>query len=75
MALFKYEIYDQLQKGINTPLAKWQGKAISGRALEVPGGSKNNVQLILKDVKENGSQLWRLLEAQQRRNAAGKQSQ
>ncbi|OQP44661.1 hypothetical protein A4H97_09875 [Niastella yeongjuensis] len=153
LALFKYEIYDQLQKGINTPSLKrapvnvqmdqlfpapllqqlqsekhtadverginfitiengvyritnvnsnkvmntrdcsgkslavvtqgtWAGKAcqrwrfeyagdgwykitslVSGRALEVPGGSKDNVQLLLKTAKENDNQLWRLLEA------------
>jgi hypothetical protein len=153
LALFKYEIYDQLQKGINTPSLKrapvnvqmeqifpapllqklqsekhttggeeeikfaviengiyritnvnskkvmntrdcsgkslasvtqttWAGKAcqrwrfeyagdgwykitnlVSGRALEVPGGSKENVQLLLKNAKENDNQLWRLLEA------------
>jgi N-acetyl-anhydromuramyl-L-alanine amidase AmpD len=36
---------------------------VSGRALEVPGGSKDNVQLLLKDAKENDNQLWRLIEA------------
>jgi N-acetyl-anhydromuramyl-L-alanine amidase AmpD len=35
---------------------------VSGRALEIPGGSKDNVQLILKDAKDNDNQLWRLLE-------------
>ncbi|HEX6432002.1 MAG TPA: RICIN domain-containing protein, partial [Niastella sp.] len=35
---------------------------VSGRALEVPGGSKDNVQVHLKDAKENDCQLWRLLE-------------
>ena len=35
---------------------------VSGRALEIPGGTKENVQLILKDAKENDNQLWRLLE-------------
>jgi len=36
---------------------------VSGRALEIPGGTKENVQLILKDAKDNDNQLWRLLEA------------
>ncbi|THU38494.1 hypothetical protein FAM09_17675 [Niastella caeni] len=36
--------------------------AVSGRALEVPGGTKDNVQIHLKDLKDNDSQLWRLLE-------------
>lgn len=35
---------------------------VSGRALEIPGGTKENVQLILKDAKDNDNQLWRLLE-------------
>jgi N-acetyl-anhydromuramyl-L-alanine amidase AmpD len=35
---------------------------VSGRALDVPGGSKQPVQIQLKDTKENDSQLWRLLE-------------
>jgi len=35
---------------------------VSGRALEVPGGSKENVQIHLRDLKENDSQLWRLLD-------------
>ena len=35
---------------------------VSGRALDVPGGSKDNVQIHLKDPKENDCQLWRLLE-------------
>jgi hypothetical protein len=35
----------------------------SGKALEIPGGSKNNVQLYLKDIKDHDSQLWRLLSA------------
>lgn len=35
---------------------------VSGRALEVPGGSKENVQVHIKDVKDNDSQLWRLIE-------------
>jgi len=36
---------------------------VSGRALEIPGGTKENVQLLLKDAKENDNQLWRLLES------------
>ena len=36
---------------------------VSGRALDVPGGSKDNVQIHLKDPKENDCQLWRLLSA------------
>ena len=35
---------------------------VSGRALEIPGGSKENVQAHLKDAKDNDSQLWRLIE-------------
>jgi N-acetyl-anhydromuramyl-L-alanine amidase AmpD len=35
---------------------------VSGRALDVPGGSKDNIQVHLKDPKENDCQLWRLLE-------------
>ena len=35
---------------------------VSGRALDVPGGSKDNIQVHLKDAKENDCQLWRLLE-------------
>jgi hypothetical protein len=35
---------------------------VSGRALDVPGGSKQNVQVYLKDPKDNDCQLWRLLE-------------
>jgi len=35
---------------------------VSGRALDVPGGSKENVQVHLKDPKEIDCQLWRLLE-------------
>ena len=35
---------------------------VSGRALDIPGGSKENVQVHLKDLKENDCQLWRLLE-------------
>ncbi|OQP58122.1 hypothetical protein A3860_07280 [Niastella vici] len=35
---------------------------VSGRALDVPGGSKENIQVHLKDPKENDCQLWRLLE-------------
>jgi hypothetical protein len=30
--------------------------------LDVPGGSKENVQIHLKDIKDNDGQLWRLLE-------------
>ncbi|HUP11652.1 MAG TPA: RICIN domain-containing protein, partial [Niastella sp.] len=33
-----------------------------GRALNIPGGSKENVQAQLKDVKDNDCQLWRLIE-------------
>lgn len=153
LALFKYDIYDRLQRGINTPLLKrapvkvqmeqlfpapllrkirlqrrqtankekeipfatipngiyritnvnskkvlntrecsgnqparvtqttWNGKACqrwrfnyagagwykitspaSGRALEIPGGSKENVQLLLKNSKDHDNQLWRLFE-------------
>lgn len=36
--------------------------AVSGRALDVPGGSKDNVQIYLKDVKDHDCQLWRLLD-------------
>lgn len=35
---------------------------VSGRALDVPGGTKEHVQICLKDAKENDSQLWRLIE-------------
>ncbi|HEY1200848.1 MAG TPA: RICIN domain-containing protein [Niastella sp.] len=35
---------------------------VSGRALDVPGGSKDNVQVHIKDAKDNDSQLWRLIE-------------
>lgn len=35
---------------------------VSGRALDVPGGSKENVQVQLKDAKDNDCQLWRLIE-------------
>ncbi|WP_205509719.1 RICIN domain-containing protein [Longitalea arenae] len=36
---------------------------LSGRALDVPGGTKENVQIYLKDSKDQDGQLWRLLEA------------
>jgi N-acetyl-anhydromuramyl-L-alanine amidase AmpD len=35
---------------------------VSGRALDVPGGTKEHVQVYLKDIKENDCQLWRLIE-------------
>jgi N-acetyl-anhydromuramyl-L-alanine amidase AmpD len=35
---------------------------VSGRALDVPGGTKQNVQIYLKDTKDNDCQLWRLIE-------------
>lgn len=35
---------------------------VSGRALDVPGGTKANVQIHLREAKDNDSQLWRLLE-------------
>ncbi|WP_207513564.1 RICIN domain-containing protein [Longitalea luteola] len=36
---------------------------VSGRAMEVPGGSRENVQIYLKDIKDQDCQLWRILEA------------
>jgi N-acetyl-anhydromuramyl-L-alanine amidase AmpD len=36
---------------------------VSGRALDVAGGSKENIQIYLRDTKDNDCQLWRLLEA------------
>jgi N-acetyl-anhydromuramyl-L-alanine amidase AmpD len=35
---------------------------VSGRALDVAGGSKENIQIHLKDTKDNDCQLWRLIE-------------
>jgi N-acetyl-anhydromuramyl-L-alanine amidase AmpD len=35
---------------------------VSGRALDVPGATNANVQVHIKDIKDNDSQLWRLIE-------------
>lgn len=35
---------------------------ISGRALDVAGGSKQNIQIYIRDPKDNDCQLWRLIE-------------